>query len=321
MDWRLKIAAQWIVARLPGGWRINQSLQDLRAKDPGPDLRKRILDRARELAWAEARGMCFAGADLYEIGTGRSPIPTLLMSLLGPASLRTVDRRRLLCDHRVAIVIEGIADQAEELSEILGRPASAIFERADHARQGGNASEVLKRLDIDYSAPADATATGLADASLDGIVSFDVLEHLPAATFHALNVEAARVLRPGGRQFHAIGLGDHYASGDPRISSVHFLRFSDRTWNLLAGHHLSYHNRLRVPDFVSAFSRDGFEPEAIGRDVDPVGLKALETLRLDRRFAGMPPEELAVHRALLLMASASHDADASLAAHPHESVA
>ncbi len=304
MDWRVKVAIQAVLARLPGGWRLNHRFQDLRSGHCRDVLRRRLVDRARELAWAEARGLRIEGADLLEIGTGRSPVPTFLMALLGPSSIRTMDRRPLLDGRKVAAIVRELPVVAEELAEVFARPPRQIIERAERLARAISLDAILNAGSIHYKAPGDATATGLAAASLDGIISYDVLEHLPSNTFHQLNAEARRILRPEGMQFHVIGLGDHYASSDPKISSVHFLRFSDPVWNALTGHELSYHNRLRVPEFLDEFARDGFVAEDIRREVDSLGLEALKTLRVDSRFGQLTPAELATNRAALLLRSA-----------------
>jgi len=204
MDWRLKVAAQSVLARLPGGWRLNHCLQDLRSGDPRQALRERLLARARELAWAEARGLLIEGADLLEVGTGRSPVPTFLMALLGPRRVRTIDRRPLLDARKVVAIVRELPMMAEALAEVFARPPREIVERADRLARATTIGAILDAGSIRYTAPGDATATGLPAASVDGIVSFDVLEHLPADTLIRLNAEARRVLRPGGRQFHVL---------------------------------------------------------------------------------------------------------------------
>jgi len=301
MDWRLKVATQSVLARIPGGRRLNHRLQDLRAGDDRAALRRRLVDRARELAWAVARGLPIEGADVLEVGTGRSPVPTLLMALLGPGSIRTIDRRPLLDARKLAAIATELPAVAEELAEVFARPPAEIVARARRIARAGTVDAILSAGSIRYTAPGDATATGLPPASIDAIVSYDVLEHLPSDTFLRLNAEARRILRTGGRQFHVIGLGDHHASGDARITCVHFLRFSDRAWDALTGHELSYHNRLRLPDFLAAFGRDGFATEDVRREVDPAGLEAMRSFRVAPRFAHYTPEELATHRAALLV--------------------
>ncbi len=59
---------------------------------------------------------------------------------------------------------------------------------------------------------ADATALPLADQSLDLVLAFDVLEHIPDDD--RAMAEVFRVLRPGGRFFIAV-------PADPRLWSAH----------------------------------------------------------------------------------------------------
>jgi SAM-dependent methyltransferase len=109
----------------------------------------------------------------------------------------------------------------------------------------------------------DALALSFADASVDVIVSQDVLEHVP--DIDAAVAEAARVLRPGGRlflsvPFHAhadatvqratlrdgevVHLHDPQYHGNP-VSAEGSLVFYDHGWDLLA--------RLRAHGFADAY--------------------------------------------------------------------
>src|SRR5258708_26157298 len=97
MDWRIKAGIQFVVARLPGGMQLNRALQDLRNRDPVPELRIRLLAVAQELAWAEGAGLRLQGARVLELGTGRTPVATILMALMG-SLVYGYDRSALLSE-------------------------------------------------------------------------------------------------------------------------------------------------------------------------------------------------------------------------------
>jgi len=300
MDWRIKAGIQFVVARLPGGMQLNRALQDLRNRDPVPELRIRLLAVAQELAWAEGAGLRLQGARVLELGTGRTPVATILMALMG-SLVYGYDRSALLSEKDTRFVCDQIVELCGELANILGRRRSQLLADAQRWIAEGTLEHLLEEARITYRAPADATASGLRSESIDAVVSFDVVEHLSRPTLRLLNQEARRVLMPGGFQFHAIGLGDHYASLDRNITSAHFLKYSETTWQLLTGNSLSYHNRIRLPEFLHLFKEDGFEAVAVDREVDPKALRALKIQPVARQFREYSAAELAVHRAKVLL--------------------
>ena len=298
MDWRLKASVQFVVSRLPGAPGLNRMFQDLRNRDPIPELRTRIVAVARELAWAEANGLRFEGARLLELGTGRTPVATLLSSLLG-ASVYSYDRFPLADEKHTRLICEQVVDLSEELARILGRAPSQLRIAKTWIEQP-TLDELFGASRIIYRAPGDATASELLSHSMDAVVSFDVIEHLPRPTLGLLNQEARRILKPGGFQFHAIGLGDHFASLDPKITSAHFLKYSEGFWQFLTGNCLSYHNRIRLPEFLRLFEENGFGPVAVDREIDPRAVEALRTQPIARPFRAYSLDELAAHRAKVL---------------------
>jgi hypothetical protein len=86
-----------------------------------------------------------------------------------------------------------------------------------------------------------------------------------------------------------IDLSDHYSHFDDSLSPYNFLRYSDRTWSRLNSS-LLHQNRLRRPDYVSAFERAGFtvvaeKPWRPGDELPD---------DLAPRFRSYDPEDLAV---------------------------
>ena len=51
---------------------------------------------------------------------------------------------------------------------------------------------------VDYRAPADARATGMAEGTIDCAISVETLEHIPPADISAILKEIHRILRPDG---------------------------------------------------------------------------------------------------------------------------
>jgi hypothetical protein len=64
---------------------------------------------------------------------------------------------------------------------------------------------------------------------------------------------------------------------------------------------LSFHNRLRLPEFLDIFRESDFEAAACQRNIDPAALEALRTQPVATPFQKYSKQELAVHRASVLM--------------------
>jgi hypothetical protein len=156
--------------------------------------------------------------------------------------------------------------------------------------------DLLGPLGIEYVYPGDARCTGLADGSVDVVLSSNVLEHIPRDIQGAVHRESVRVLRRGGLAVHRFNPEDHYAPDDPRITAVNFLQYSEREWHWYGGSGLSYHNRLRAPDFREMFGAAGFAIEICRVRTNERALEALRSGRLmiDEAFRQYPAEELAV---------------------------
>jgi len=131
---------------------------------------------------------------------------------------------------------------------------------------------------------------------VDGVFSFAVFEHVPRAVAQSLIAEAKRILKPGGFWYALIGLHDHFAMFDSRVSKVHFLRHSEALWTLLTSNSISYHNRLRERDFLSMLKDEGGSPIDLVHVLDTIDLDLVRTMRLATRFRAYTPEELAVTR-------------------------
>ncbi len=88
-----------------------------------------------------------------------------------------------------------------------------------------------RRPNVEYVV-GDASALALSDASMDVVVSFETIEHLPVARIKPLLSELKRVLKPGGIAFISTPNGD----ASYRLGAYHTVEFSPVEFqSLLAG--------------------------------------------------------------------------------------
>lgn len=298
MKWKLKVLVQFVLAHVPGGERINHRLQLASGRHTAVKIRGRIQGAVAFLTSIDPP-LDLARRTVVEVGTGWDGLHPLLLSVLGAGRVVTYDHVCHLREEHLRLVAAELRSHSAMADlERLGPGAS---ERLDEILEAGSLDDLLRTARITYVAPGDAARTELPDASVDVVYSFAVFEHLPEKLISALLTEARRILVPGGSMISVIGTGDHYTSVDSSLTSVNFLKYPEWLWAPLVKNRISYHNRLREQDFLDLFASHGArvcwrKSHVAARDVE-----AARAMKVDRRFSGRTPEELAVSRSDLVV--------------------
>lgn len=217
-------------------------------------------------------------AVVVEVGMGWDALPTLCLSGAGAKQVHTYDHEHHL---RYELAVQAATQAAEHWPALHDVAESDTLPR------------LLSRAHVSYTAPGDAAHTGLADHSVDIYFSYAVLEHVPEDLVPAIVAEARRVLKPTGVFYALIGLHDHYNGFDSRVSKVNFLRYPEWLWAVLVKNKISYHNRMRERDFLEILSANGADLVTIQSVIDPQDLDRVKSMKIDGRFRGYSPEELA----------------------------
>jgi SAM-dependent methyltransferase len=293
MRWLAKAALQRGLGLLPQGERLNYVFQRHVAHSlpASESVFRRKFARARQHLGAfeeHGPGVTPGEAVFYEFGAGWDLNIALSYTALGVG-------RQVLVDIRPSVRLELVNDSLRTF-ERLWEELEAEAGRALRPLGGpvGSTGELEERFGIAYIAPRDARATGLPEASVDFVSSTDTCEHIPAADLGRIFAECRRLLRPDGAFSCRIDLQDHYSYFDPKLSRYHFLRFSDRAWNLVNSP-LHYQNRLRSPDYLRLVREAGLEVVSeTASGPSEQGLAELRTLPLASRFRNYRLEELGV---------------------------
>jgi SAM-dependent methyltransferase len=288
--WQLKVGVQFVLAHVPGGETVNNALQRWNGSFGDAAIRGRVLGLARCLS----EHLDVTGKTIVEIGTGWDAINALMLHVFGALSIYSYDHVRHLRFDLAMNVVRQIDGSTAAIAEISGIEPSVLEQRIAPLARATDIQELLDAAGIEYMAPGDAARTGLPDRSIDIVYSYAVLEHVPEDVIASTTKEARRVLVPGGIAFHNIGEHDHYVSVDPSISKVNFLQYPEWAWSLFVKNKISYHNRLREPDFLRIFAANGATVTNKESYIDPSDLEAVKHMRLDSRFGGLTAEELAV---------------------------
>ncbi|MCD4781117.1 MAG: methyltransferase domain-containing protein [Candidatus Omnitrophica bacterium] len=151
-----------------------------------------------------------------------------------------------------------------------------------------NFEELYVKLNLEYVIDTSGNLGAFDDESLKCIFSFHVLEHVSSENVEHLVSNMYRLLKPGGFLIHQIGIDDHLAHYDTRVSPKNYIRYSDETWLKKYENVVQYFNRLQVSDWLSIFNQQGFIlKEKITETC------TIDNLDIDEQYARYSKEDLA----------------------------
>ena len=259
MDWRIKGCIQGVLARVPFGTTVNDTLQKLSGGRVDEGAHIDIKFRHDWLVLMDTLGgLDFPVHDqeLMEVGTGWLPVLPLCFALAGARRVHTFDLNRHMRHSAVPAALKRIEMHLTELANASRQPESEVRMRYARLSAASSGTDMLERAGIIYHAPANATVTGLPDASISLVFSNSVLEHVPADILGPMMRESKRILTPDGLVLHSVNCGDHYAYFDRSITPIHYLRFDERQWRRW-NNDILFQNRLRPSDFIDSAEREG----------------------------------------------------------------
>jgi SAM-dependent methyltransferase len=298
--WKIKVLIQFILSKIPMGEKINFVFQKMLSRHSLPNTESRIIYLAEEIS-SLSSFLNLKDISVVEIGTGWDAINPILLYVLGAKSCHTFDHVSHIRFDLAKFVIEAIKNSVKEISKIASISENALIERVALIDNSKSIEDLFARANIFYHAPGDASSTGLPEQSVDLVYSYAVLEHVPPRVVVELTKEAKRILKQDGFAFHVIGLHDHYSNVDRNVSKVNFLKYSEKAWSFFVYNNISYHNRLREKSFVEMFLSCGARIASIDHDIDQKDILELQKMKVDRKFSGFTPEELAVHKSRILL--------------------
>ena len=275
----------------------------------------RIPAQIEMAQWILDIGGEIEGKTFFEVGTGHNLIVPIGFFLCGAEKVVTVDLHRRLdfgilkkslvwmaenrddvCGYYDGVANPQIAPQRNRLRISQGKQITQIIERMDLIdRLKEMPEKFLSEANIQYLAPADAADTDLPDASVDYHISTTVFEHIPGVDIKRILKEAKRILKKDGIAIHFIDLSDHFQHQDKSITSINFLRYSEKEWGKIAGNEFAYCNRLRVSDYLALFKEAGFDVCRKEATVDDEARKNMENgFMVDEGFRDYNVEDLCV---------------------------
>jgi|ERR1035437_4272369 SAM-dependent methyltransferase len=236
-----------------------------------------------------------SGKVVLEIGTGRSLNIPILLWLYGAGKIITVDKNKLLKKETTFSYIDFLKNSRGKLTDFLDDTNSKDFkERLSQLLEVKRDFDSLFQLcNIQYIAPADAAKLPIGSASVDLCLSLSVLEHISAETINQIFIESKRVLKPNGYMYHDIDLTDHFSHTDSSITSINFLKFSEKEWAKYSNNPFAYHNRLRIYDYSKIFQNVGLNIILQNNKIDKDAFNLLQdSFILDPNYQKRKTEDL-----------------------------
>lgn len=237
----------------------------------------------------QAAGFEVEGAQIVELGPGRSPelAAALLLAGAGSALLLDTDLRvpdDALQRRRYGALIDALATSPTQFLELTGTSIEALRAALDGP---------LLNL---HSQRYDGAHIPAQDASVDLIYSKSVLEHVAPGCVRALLEEHHRVLRPGGLAVHLIDLRDHlHVVGDHQVDGdwLEALQWSDHVFRIMFSRRSTAINRMRAPEWRTAFEAAGLTIEHWSTRHQPLD-GAFNSTRVNARWRSLSEAELSV---------------------------
>ena len=310
MNWKQKALIQKFIAMLPSDlsyathYMFQRRFGGLRDVDP---TQEHLAGAITIADYITNHGGSMESKTFLELGPGRRVNLPIGLWLCGASRIITVDINPYLKSEIVFENIVYIQKHEERITAMFGRHAlgSSFRERLQqllHAPR--NLEDLLRLMRIEYLAPADAAHLGLPDKSIDYYISYNVMEFIPPQTLKSILLEGKRILRGQGLHIHSVDFADWFAQSDTSISEINFLQFGEDEWNHYAGNRYTYHNRMRVDDFVDMFNAAGLKVLSLDSSIDPRALSELKKgFPLSERFRGKSHETNATSDAWIV---ASH---------------
>jgi SAM-dependent methyltransferase len=292
-NWKLKGVIQKVLSLVPGGGRLNNSLQSALGglKDFEGNIAAKVDDWQLMLQYLRQADRGVGGQVLLEVGTGWYPTLPVCHILGGARNVYTVDIVQHADEELTFRMLRALEGSLETIAGASGRALGAVREHYAALRRATTWTELLAASGIEYRAPEDASKLNLPDRSIDILYSNSVLEHVTPSLIGPIMREAHRVLKDDGLAVHAVACNDHYAYFDKSISFVNFLRYSDKEWRFW-NNSLNYQSRLRAIDYTRMTQEAGFRIAWEVRAVRPGSREALQAMTVAPEFRHYDTEDL-----------------------------
>jgi hypothetical protein len=296
MDWRVKMLGEKICSILPYGYRLASNARN-KLSEMHLDHSQRIDMSLDNLAMIKSvTGFRPEKKRILEVGTGRHGIDCLVFYALGAEAIYTFDHVLHLENDIMAAGIDPLRGKLEDISATFDIDKGEMADRLDTIRIDGSLQDMLASCNIHYHQYPIQDA-GIHPGSIDLFFSESVLQRIPTDHLRQILETMGTLLSSSGVSFHRIDCKDinsqerHYDAG---LWAFHYLKYSDRFWNLICSEKFNSQNRLREIEFIDMLEAAGINTVYVESLRKKEDIDRLRDFPLDKRFQEIPVEEVAV---------------------------
>lgn len=300
--WRTKIFIQSVLSYLPLGNKLNDLCQLWNGTYSPKSMERALWLRIDALNKAR-KHVSLNGSTAVEIGTGWVAYMPILLYLYGARRCYTYDHIPHLQFNMITRFLKIIGKNLKKISALSNIPLKELEHRLKNIDGENNLEEFLRVAGIKYKAPSNAGDTGLADGSVDLVLSYAVLAHVPRKALTCLLKEVARLISDHGKSFHCIGLFDPNHKVGSKVSKLNFLKYSPRFYNFFINNKMNYHNRLREPEYLKLFKECGYCVEYLESEVDESDMAMLGQMKVAEEFRRFDNRQLAVWKMSVILSA------------------
>ena len=302
--WIVKAIVQKIISFFPQRERINFFFQKYITKGvllTDAHFELKLSHAADHIRFFRDYGGTIAGSRVLELGTGWYPIVPISLFLNEVQEVITIDIQSWMTKERIIRTIHKFLEWKQEgkIAEYLNDASAekwSVLEQITEQEASMSKETICRKLGI-VPMLEDARNTGIDTASMDFICSNNTFEHVYKDVLKGILAEFQHVCKVGGVMSHFIDLSDHFAHADHRITIYNFLKFSERSWQLI-DNCIQPQNRLRFKNYKEMYQSLGIPVQE--EKVRPGDLKELDKIKLAKEYEGYTKEELAISHGYII---------------------
>jgi SAM-dependent methyltransferase len=206
---------------------------------------------------ARKYGLLWEGTALVELGTGWIHWFGLYLALHaeGGVNLELYD----VWDNRQLDALKSAFARLAEVRSKDGTMTPAQLIRLQDIQSVESFDELYEKFNARYTIDSSGSLAAYPDDASDLVTSFHVMEHIGRSFIDRSIGHMYRMLRPGGYCIHQIGIDDHLAHYDSKVSRKNYLRYSLSRRKYLFENVVQYHNVLQGADYLRYFEEAGFD--------------------------------------------------------------
>jgi hypothetical protein len=289
--------AEKTLSYVPGGGKLYRAAGSLAQRDVGTRTNVssawRLVTQARDLP---------AGSTVVDMGTGWFHNLAFLLYILGDYRIILFDIRDKANLHHIRTYLGCLVADADRVGSLLGVEAEVVHRRLGPLLDLTSREAIYERCGFQPMITSDPVRPPLERGSVDLMVSYCVLGHIPPAVLGPELDALRETLSDRGRMYHMIGHVDHWTYHDPGVNRFNYYRYSDRSYGRLFDTKFEYQNRMVKAEWLELFDRHKLAVVDYFDDLTDDSRQAIAELpEIADRFAKHPPEELAIERSFVLL--------------------